>query len=490
MNPKTTLAAITLLIVALSSPGVCETTEEPAPAREPGFHNEMPNDSYVPVPLGNRQFGAIRSWTYDGHVSVQVNVAAGGANIIGDAANEPSMAVDPTNPDRIAIGWRQFDTITNDFRQAGIGYSADRGATWTFPGPLDPGIFRSDPVLDCDASGTFYYDSLRIDPDFFCDVATSLDGGASWGTPVYAYGHDKQWITIDRTGGPGDGNLYQFWSPFTTTTFNRSTDGSNSYETPVAIPEQPHWGTTTVAPDGSVYVGGQASNSGGIAVVRSSNAQSPVPNPTFDQTVIVDLGGVPNAFVDVGPNPVGLLGQVWIAADHSNGPNHGNIYLLSSVDPSGADPLDVHFARSTDGGATWSTPVRVNDDPAGNGAWQWFGTMSVAPDGRIDTIWNDTRANPGSFISQLTYSYSTDGGLTWSPNQHVSPTFDPHLGWPQQEKIGDYYDMVSDATGVHISYAATFNQEQDVYYLHIDPPHVFVDGFESSNTSAWSENAP
>ncbi len=44
-----------------------------------------------------------------------------------------------------------------------------------------------------------------------------------------------------------------------------------------------------------------------------------------------------------------------------------------------------------------------------------------------------------------------------------------HVGWPNQAKIGDYYDMVSDALGADLVYAATFNGEQDVYYLRIGP---------------------
>jgi len=127
----------------------------------------------------------------------------------------------------------------------------------------------------------------------------------------------------------------------------------------------------------------------------------------------------------------------------------------------------VMFARSTDGGATWSDPVRVNDDPPDSNAWQWFATMAVAPNGRIDVIWNDTRNDPDGFESELYYSYSEDAGETWSENVPVSPSFDPHVGWPQQNKIGDYYDMVSDLLGVHIAYSATFNGEQDVYYLRI-----------------------
>jgi hypothetical protein len=56
------------------------------------------------------------------------------------------------------------------------------------------------------------------------------------------------------------------------------------------------------------------------------------------------------------------------------------VYVCASVDPSGSDPLDIHFCRSTDGGQTFAGAVRINDDPIGNGAWQWFGTMSTAPE--------------------------------------------------------------------------------------------------------------
>src|SRR5262245_27395430 len=46
---------------------------------------------------------------------VQVNVSSSQANITGDAANEPSIAVDPNNHNRMAIGWRQFDTVSSNF---------------------------------------------------------------------------------------------------------------------------------------------------------------------------------------------------------------------------------------------------------------------------------------------------------------------------------------------------------------------------------------
>ena len=42
-----------------------------------------------------------------------------------------------------------------------------------------------------------------------------------------------------------------------------------------------------------------------------------------------------------------------------------------------------------------------------------------------------------------------------------------YVGWPNQSKIGDYYDMISDELGAKIAYAATFNGEQDVYFLRL-----------------------
>jgi len=54
--------------------------------------------------------------------SFQANVDANGNNIVGDAANEPSISVDPTNTNKMVIAWRQFNDVTSNFRQAGWGY--------------------------------------------------------------------------------------------------------------------------------------------------------------------------------------------------------------------------------------------------------------------------------------------------------------------------------------------------------------------------------
>jgi len=407
--------------------------------------------------------------TRGGFTSVQVNTDGFGNNIVGDAANEPSIAVDPTNPDRLVIGWRQFDTITSNFRQAGVGYSHDGGATWTSVGPLDPGVFRSDPVLGADNNGTFFF--LSLSSGVSMEMFRSLDGGVSWSDPIPAFGGDKEWMTIDTTGGFGDGNIYTIWQPQVSCCdghFSISRDAGLTYTGPIRTPEpQVKFGTLDIGPDGELYLGGSTLDESTHAFARSTNPYAPR-EMSFDFARNVDLGGPYRLGGAV--NPIGLLGVLWIAADRSNGLTRGFIYMLSSVKPASSDPLDVHLVRSVDGGETWSAPIRVNDDSSSSGAWQWFGTMSVAPNGRIDVVWNDTRnaADPAtSVISELFYSYSLDAGFTWSPNIALAPPFDSTVGHPSQAKIGDYYHMISDVGGVNLAYAATFNGEQDVYFLRI-----------------------
>jgi hypothetical protein len=226
-------------------------------------------------------------------------------------------------------------------------------------------------------------------------------------------------------------------------------------------------------------------------VGKSLNCINPDEIIVWETAEIVYLGGVTT--YGIAPNPVGLGGQTNIAVDVSGGPFNGNVYLLCSVmRDTIPDSADVMFARSTDGGVIFDSPVRINDDTS-TSALQWFGTMSVAPNGRIDVIWLDTRDNPGTNISALYYSTSRDGGETWSKNIRLSEFFDPHLGWPRQEKMGDYFHMISENEGAHLAWAATFTGGQDIYYSYIaDTISIPVSAGDNNAVSdyALSQNYP
>jgi hypothetical protein len=419
------------------------------------------------------QFGVFTSY--------QVNVDANHQNILGDAANECPISVDPTDGNKMVIAWRQFNDVTSNFRQGGWGYTTDAGITWTFPGVLQNNVFRSDPVTQSNEVGDFFYLSLQSDQQqsFFCDdLWRSTNGGQTWTeqSPDRSAGGDKEWFTIDKTNGPGHGFQYQINDSancaFTSAAFQRSTNGGVTWQSPVVIPNSPIYGTLDVDTNGNVFVGGWTGGAG-FRCIRSSNAQIGGQTPTFDRNTDVSLGGsllYPGAI-----NPGGLAGQLFLAIDRSGTATNNNIYMLCSVLPSGRTTTDVMFVRSTDDGLTFSAPHRINDDGLTN-KWHWFGTFAVAPNVLLDARWYDTRNAANNTDSQLFYSYSTDAGVTWSPNVAVSNPFNPFEGYPNQSKIGDYITIVSDDTGGNVAYSATFNfnpnsgqHEEDVYFVRVSP---------------------
>src|SRR5216117_2711360 len=177
MRSSTLLATRLLIFLAwLASLAAAsgQTAPYPGGRPEPLEKYDMP-----PAALGTYRLESSPRMVspYGAFVSYQVNVDANGNNIVCDAANEPSISVDPTDLSKMAIGWRQFNSVTSDFRQGGWGYTTNGGTTWTFPGVLENNVFRSDPVLNSNETGTFFYLSLL---QTFCDnIWRSLDFGQS-----------------------------------------------------------------------------------------------------------------------------------------------------------------------------------------------------------------------------------------------------------------------------------------------------------------------
>ncbi len=393
---------------------------------------------------------------------VQINTDAMGFNIPGDAANEPSFAIDPTNPLHMVVGWRQFPTINSDARYAGYAVTTDGGMSWfnggTLPPPPDaPDAQQSDPVLAVDRNGVFFYNSLVFRGSHLGVVVYRSDtGGFTWDNPIFMKegGADKNWYIVDDLSG----NHYAIWQA--PGQFARSTNGGQTWsQWSVGASIFAH---VDVGPDGEVYIGWW--EGGAVKIRRSDNAQDPNATPTFSPEVAVPFGDM---IWQPPVNPAGGASQVWIATDHRDGPQRGWVYLLSSA-TTGNDVGDVMFARSTDGGQTFTTPVRVNDDSPGQD-YQWMAAMSLSPGGRLDAAWFDTRDDPNHLRSRLYYSYSYDGGATWSANRAVGDQFDSRVGWPVQRKMGDYFHARSDNGSMSFAHAATFNGEQDLYFRRLHP---------------------
>ena len=477
-SSKASTATPLVLLVLLAA--LCSASAQLAPIRKMPFAEHDERYDNPPAPPRKVETSPRMISPFGVFTSYQVNVDSNGQNIVGDAANECVISVDPTDGNKMTVGWRQFNDVTSNFRQGGWGYTTDAGITWTFPGVLENNVFRSDPVTKSDELGNFFFLSLQsnVQQSFFCDdLWSSINGGQSWtllSGEQGAGGGDKQWLTIDKTSGPGHGFQYQLDDGINCNgggvQFQRSTNGGVTWQSPVSIPNGPIYGSLDVDTNGNVFLGGEGST---FYCIRSSNAQIGGQTPSFDQVTAVNMGG------DLGSggiNGVGLTGMLFLAIDHSGGATNNNVYMLASVIPPGRSTTDVMFVRSTDGGLTFSAPHKVNDDPVNPNKWHWFGTFAVAPNGRLDAVWYDTRNAANNTDSQLFYSFSTDAGVTWSSNVAVSSAFNPFEGYPNQSKIGDYITIVSDDTGGNVAYSATFNlnptsgqHEEDVYYVRVFP---------------------
>src|SRR5436190_23421906 len=199
------------------------------------------------------------------------------------------------------------------------------------------------------------------------------------------------------------GFQYQFWTDYfdcDSGGFSRTIDAGATWQSPLYIPNDPQWGALDVASNGYLFVGGGAGpGSSQFWCVRSTNARDPNQTPSFDQVTTVNMGG--STVYGGTVNPDGLAGQMFLAVDRSGGPTNNNIYMVSSVSPGGG--TNVMFVRSTNGGQSFSAPIRINDDPVNSAKWHWFGTLAVAPNGRIDSVWLDSRNAANNLDSQLFY---------------------------------------------------------------------------------------
>jgi hypothetical protein len=427
---------------------------------------------------------------------VQINTDGVGLNIPDDAANEPSWALSPIDPNVMVVGWRQFDTITSSVRFAGFAYSDDGGATWTNggvlePPPPDPTTQQSDPVMAVDAAGSFFYNSLCFGgPNGYSEVVyRSDDGGANWGIPTYVSplgrGGDKNWYEIDRVPGNA-GNHYCIWGN-SSIYFTRSLDEGVTWSDTITLSRRRDKGNCLlsyigIGAEGEVYTGWWNYSNDYVAIRKSVNAKDPLATPTFTDEIELDFG----AWAwELPVNPAGGASPVWVEVDTTPGPRNGWVYVVSSAVKDG-DPCDVYFARSTDGGLTFTDPVRINDDPVGNDHLQWMAAMSVSPTGRIDVTWFDTRDDAGKTWSRLYYTYSYDGGDTWAASRPLSDSFDPLVGWPQQQKIGDYFQSKSDDNSAMIVYPATFNGEQDLYFVRAFPCELEVSPLTAGQSATFT----
>jgi hypothetical protein len=388
--------------------------------------------------------------------------------------NEEQVCVNPKNTKELVAVWRDFRF---GYRRVGYGYSTDGGLTWTdqlFTGTPYP--WHSDPGLTVDSLGKFYAVTLSYlngAPYNGLFVYKSTNGGMSWGAPVtvvdsfYNAFEDKELIACDRTPSSYSGNLYVTWTRFdynTNTTYikcSRSTNGGSSFIRPpvnVSDLEGVQWPVPAVGPNGEVYIAWFDYNGPRIRIDKSTNG-----GVSFGTDIGVQNT---NGYTDDLNGGILVFPFPAMDVDISGGPYNGYIYIAFM--DYGATDTDIWFTRSTNGGNTWNTRVRINDDPPGNGRDQFHPWTFVDERGVIYVVFYDRRNDPGNLLMDVYLTQSTDGGVTWSANKRVTTvSSDPTAGLIKAGLLGEYIGLTAIGGNVHPVWTDTRLGNQDVFTARV-----------------------
>lgn len=210
-----------------------------------------------------------------------------------------------------------------------------------------------------------------------------------------------------------------------------------------------------VGPDGRVYLAWSGPR--GLEFDRSTNGGA---SWGVDQ-VISDQPGGWNITI---PGIYRCNGFPVTKADASAGPFHGRLYVLWSDQRNG--DTDVFLRSSDDGGETWGPRVRVNDDPVGNGAHQFFPWMDVDPvTGTIAVVFYDRREHPGSELTDVYVARSGDGGVHFSQEKVSATPFDPR----PDVFFGDYIGIAAYGGWVRPFWVRMDDNQLSVWTALMDP---------------------
>ena len=108
---------------------------------------------------------------------------------------------------------------------------------------------------------------------------------------------------------------------------------------------------------------------------------------------------------------------------------------------------DIVLFRSTNGGRSYSRPVRVNQDPVNGDGDQFQPTVAVTPSGQVDVAFFDRRNDPSNYYIDTWLARSEDGGRTFTDRRVSQRSWDPAVAAPTSTSgkfIGDYQGLVAD----------------------------------------------
>lgn len=429
--------------------------------------------------------------------------------------HDSAIAIDPSDPQRILVASNNYASYPTNNPYYYL--STNGGATWV-EGMLVGASSGGDPWVAFDKLGQgylvahlgccgtvnrqTYIGRLLANNTWEAYVRLSPDTNNQ--------ATDKPFVAVDQSNGAYANRIYAAWMTYINDANSnvnwivlRYADANTFPTFSPVIPVSPSFATVNswvwvaVGADSAVYVAYvtyyppnkvnqfilvSKSLNGGVSFTQTYtiSASSPANWNSFyarSQLAGALSGGVPQHFiVNNGPQLVA----------HPADPNKlAVVWMEGYACPTPATCTNTHIVSSfsTNGGATWSTPLVVNDDNDAGARDHFLPALAVGRDGVLHASWYDRRvtlncANP--FLYNEFYSDSPDWGQTWSRNARVStassdpanPLYNPGLPDPLTMYVGDYSGIAvaADNSGVMPAWTDTRTGKQNIYAARAAPP--------------------
>lgn len=350
--------------------------------------------------------------------------------------------------------------------------SNDRGQTWGSPiviypaGATTGGQWDSQIVIDPVDGRTVYVSFMQNNKSDIL-VGKSTNFGVTW-----------SFVTADSTNAATDKpiltvrgqDVYVVYTHTQTAYVAYSHNGGSSFtEVKVKKGGNLGWalaGGGTVTPNGNVFFSwaGYEGNGGASGNVNLFVSKSTNGGATWTTNVIHVSSSPPQC-------PEFLCGWAYLGAQMVMASDaNGTIYLLWNAGSAATGPERIYFAKSTNGGNSWSTKVDVSTAPSGT--HHAFPAIAAVGNGDVRISWMDARAANGGLDRWNTYyRRSTNGGTTWSNEVDLSTfvsgfsyIFNNGFRFP----FGDYYEIDVDEQGTnHIIFGEALNYDSpgSIWYV-------------------------
>ena len=322
---------------------------------------------------------------------------------------EPFILYNDKNPGQLIVAWMGFKLGNNIVIKYRI--SNDYGETWQPTGyiPHTKDDYTSaDPSIATDKDGNIYLCFIDHSQNFDSGgvfVTASYDNGSSWITPVKAIDMyedngespiDRPWMVIDTSGTD---KIYitskpVYWDELPNRPYYKSgnyttwewdslryVDGGtypagNFIANPVASP--------CVSPEGVFYAVYPSYVPSNYIYPRFILAK--YTGSGFEYSPVCDVQNVVNdTLAKLGTN---------FCIDPSN-----SLHMAFIFEAETYGDADLFYTETTNGGNSWTEPIRINDDPQGNGKMQDLAWGSFNENGDYVAVWRDRRNGTDGYQS-------------------------------------------------------------------------------------------